>query len=153
MNFASSVSAIPRRLANSFSVPTISRAASSNLAAVEFTPLKRQVSAFGLVFRSRSEIRAPLSHPSVMGTSLATREPDAASAMARKPKTAAPTGVPGPAPRAPAAQLALLGKLAEIERLVRPPLLPSQLERAHSLALSIARNAPDGVIAMLGTRL
>jgi hypothetical protein len=73
--------------------------------------------------------------------------------MARKPKTDPPTGVPGPAPRAPAVQLAILGKLAEIERLVRPPLLPSQLERAHSLALSIARNAPDGVIAMLGTRL
>jgi hypothetical protein len=40
-----------------------------------------------------------------------------------------------------------------VEGLIRPPLLPSQLERANGLALAIARNAPDAVIAMLGTRL
>jgi len=39
-----------------------------------------------------------------------------------------------------------------VEGLIRPPLLPSQLERANGLALAIARNAPDAV-AMLGTRL
>jgi len=71
--------------------------------------------------------------------------------MARKPKDDRPASQP---PRAPAAQhLAILGKLSELERLTRPPLLPSQLERANALAAAIARNAPDGVIAMLGTRL
>lgn len=74
--------------------------------------------------------------------------------MARKPKTDQPSGAPGgPSARAPTAHLAVLGKLTEMERLIRPPLLPSQLERANTLAVSIARNAPDAVIAMLGTRL
>jgi hypothetical protein len=87
-----------------------------------------------------------------MGTSLATRQPDV-PAMARKPKTDPPTGAPKPSGPAPSPHPAIFAKLGEIERLVRPPVLPSQLERASALALSIARNAPDGVIAMLGTRL
>jgi hypothetical protein len=57
MNLPRSVSPIPRRLASSFSVPTISRAAWSSLAAVELTPLKRQVTDFGLPFLSRSGTR------------------------------------------------------------------------------------------------
>jgi hypothetical protein len=43
--------------------------------------------------------------------------------------------------------------LAEIERLVSPPLLPSQLDRANALAASIARAAPDPGIAHLAMRL
>jgi hypothetical protein len=71
--------------------------------------------------------------------------------MARKPKDDAPARQP---PRASASQhLAILGRLSELERLIRPPLLPAQLERANALAVAIARNAPDAVIAMLGTRL
>ena len=71
--------------------------------------------------------------------------------MARKPKDDLPPSQPA---RAPTTQhLAILGRLSELERLIRPPLLPSQLERADALAVAIARNAPDAVIAMLGTRL
>ena len=72
--------------------------------------------------------------------------------MARKPKDDRPASQPPP--RGPSGQhLAILGKLSELDRLIRPPLLPSQLERANTLAVSIARNAPDAVIGMLGTRL
>lgn len=72
-------------------------------------------------------------------------------AMDRKPKNHLPARQP---PRAPASQrLAILRSLSEVEGLIRPPLLPSQLERANGLALAIARDAPDAVIAMLGTRL
>lgn len=70
--------------------------------------------------------------------------------MARKPKDDLPGSQP---PRAPTTHLAVLGKLSELERLIRPPLLASQLDRANALAAGIARNAPDAVIAMLGTRL
>ena len=71
--------------------------------------------------------------------------------MSRKPKDHLPAGQ---TPRAPASQhLAILRNLSEVEELIRPPLLPSQLERANGLALAIARDAPDAVIAMLGTRL
>lgn len=85
-----------------------------------------------------------------MGIPLARPQPDSA-AMARKPKDDRPASQP---PRAPTGQhLAILGKLSELDRLIRPPLLPSQLERANTLAVGIARNAPDAVIAMLGTRL
>ena len=47
----------------------------------------------------------------------------------------------------------LLDKLAEIEKLVRPPLLPSQLDRVSVLAVAIARHAPDGGTAHLAMRL
>lgn len=85
-----------------------------------------------------------------MGISLARPQPDTA-AMARKPKDDRPASQP---PRAPTGQhLAILGTLSELDRLIRPPLLASQLERANTLAVRIARDAPDAVIAMLGTRL
>ena len=98
---------------------------------------------------------ANLSHQSVMGDSawvLPLRgRPGHVIAMDRKPKNHLPARQP---PRAPASQrLAILRSLSEVEGLIRPPLLPSQLERANGLALAIARNAPDAVIAMLGTRL
>jgi hypothetical protein len=47
----------------------------------------------------------------------------------------------------------LLEKVSEIERLVRPPLLPSQVERVSTLAISIARSAPQGGIATHAVRL
>ena len=49
MNLPSKVWPIPKRLANSFSVPRISSAACSSLAEVEFTPVKRQPQDFGWV--------------------------------------------------------------------------------------------------------
>lgn len=70
--------------------------------------------------------------------------------MDRKPKNHLPARQP---PRAPASQRLAILRISEVEGLIRPPLLPSQLERANGLALAIARNAPDAVIAMLGTRL
>lgn len=47
----------------------------------------------------------------------------------------------------------LLAKVDEIEQLVRPPLLPSQMDRVNALAISIARSAPEGGIANLAVRL
>lgn len=47
----------------------------------------------------------------------------------------------------------LLAKVAEIEKLVRPPLLPSQMDRVSVLAVGIARSAPDGGTAHLAMRL
>lgn len=71
--------------------------------------------------------------------------------MGRKPKDDLPGSQPPPAPTK--YELAILGRLSELEQLIRPPLLPSQLERADALAVAIARNAPDAVVAMLATRL
>jgi hypothetical protein len=50
-------------------------------------------------------------------------------------------------------QAELLAKVAEIERLARPPLLASQMERLNALAISIARSAPQGALADLAMRL
>jgi hypothetical protein len=47
----------------------------------------------------------------------------------------------------------LLAKIAEIERLVRPPLLPSQVQRVSELAISIARSGTGSGIANLAVRL
>ena len=67
------------------------------------------------------------------------------------------TGIPQLAStraRKPASQHEeLLAKVAEIERLVRPPLLPSQVDRVSTLAISIARSAPQGGIATHAVRL
>jgi len=71
--------------------------------------------------------------------------------MAPKPKDDLPASQPAPAPRKN--ELAIRERLSELEPLIRPPLLPSQLERADALAVAIARNAPDAVVAMLAARL
>jgi hypothetical protein len=47
----------------------------------------------------------------------------------------------------------LRDRVAEIERLLRPPLLPDQVERANRLIITIARQAPDGREANLAMRL
>ena len=47
----------------------------------------------------------------------------------------------------------LSAKVAEIEKLIRPPLLPSQMDRVSVLAVGIARGAPDGGTAHLAMRL
>ena len=41
----------------------------------------------------------------------------------------------------------------ELERLLRPPLIPGQVEKANSLATRIAREAPHGQIANLAMQL
>jgi hypothetical protein len=46
-----------------------------------------------------------------------------------------------------------LEKVAEIEQLVRPPLLPSQMDRVNALALAIVRSSPEDAIAHLAMRL
>jgi len=48
---------------------------------------------------------------------------------------------------------ALLERVSEIERLLQPPLLAAQIERAKSAAVFIARRAPDGRIANLAMQL
>ena len=47
----------------------------------------------------------------------------------------------------------LLAKVEEMERLVRPPLLPAQLDHVNALAVSIARSAMDAGVASLAMRL
>ena len=44
-------------------------------------------------------------------------------------------------------------RIAEIEALLRPPLLAEQVERANRLIVSTARQAPDGRVANLAMRL
>jgi len=44
-------------------------------------------------------------------------------------------------------------QLEEIERLLHPPLLPQQTQRANKLAIALARSAPDGRISNLAMRL
>lgn len=65
-----------------------------------------------------------------------------------------PRAEPAPAPKASAPEpvdgLALFG---EIERLLRPPLIDTQVDRANALAVSIARSAPHGRIANLAMQL
>ena len=153
MNLPSKVSPIPKRLANSFSVPRISSAACSSFAEVEFTLRKRQPRGFGLVVHRAAGRLCRIQASCVTPHGYSSCE-DAAGhviAMARKPKNHLPARQPL---RAQASEhLAILRDLSEVEGLMRPPLLPSQLERANGMALAIARNAPDAVIAMLGTRL
>ena len=43
--------------------------------------------------------------------------------------------------------------MAQIEALLRPPLLPEQVERANRLIVTTARQAPDGRVANLAMRL
>ena len=65
-----------------------------------------------------------------------------------------PRSEPPQAPKAGASEradgLALFG---EIERLLRPPLIDTQVDRANALAVSIARSAPHGRIANLAMQL
>ena len=46
-----------------------------------------------------------------------------------------------------------LETLAQIERLLRPPLVPAQVERANRLAVSLARDAANGRVANLAMQL
>jgi hypothetical protein len=48
---------------------------------------------------------------------------------------------------------ALRASLAEIEALLRLPLVPAQVERANRLIVAMARNAPDGRVSNLAMRL
>ena len=47
----------------------------------------------------------------------------------------------------------LSAKVAEIEELVRPPLLPSQMNRVNALAISISRSTSNAELASLAMRL
>jgi hypothetical protein len=62
-----------------------------------------------------------------------------------------PPEAPKPEPADRVARLR--AELAEIEGLLRQPLVPTQAERANALLVSIARNAPDGRISNLAMRL
>jgi hypothetical protein len=47
----------------------------------------------------------------------------------------------------------LRARVAEIEALLRPPLLPDQMERANHLIVATARQAPEGPVANLAMQL
>ena len=57
-----------------------------------------------------------------------------------------------PQPREPKAEQ-LLAHVTEVETLLRPPLVPEQVERAGRHIISIARSAPHGHVANLAMRL
>jgi hypothetical protein len=73
------------------------------------------------------------------------------------------TGIPGLVPPSHSQQLAPLPNSApsaemtwlyeELERLLRPPLIPVQVERANSIATRLARKAPHGHVANLAMQL
>jgi hypothetical protein len=58
-----------------------------------------------------------------------------------------------PGPPAPNRVQDALAQLGEIEALLRPPLVESQIDRANRLAVSMARNAPQGNVANLAMQL
>jgi hypothetical protein len=58
-----------------------------------------------------------------------------------------------PKPNPAAVQQSLLTLVTEVEEMLKPPLVSSQLERAKSAALFIARNTPSGRIANLAMQL
>jgi hypothetical protein len=58
-----------------------------------------------------------------------------------------------PKPDAVATQQALVNLLAEMEEILKPPVLPAQLERAKSAAVFIARHTPHGRVANLAMQL
>jgi hypothetical protein len=62
---------------------------------------------------------------------------------------------PPPAAARPAAQDGedIMARVAELETLLAPPLLPRQVERAKSVAIWIARHAPHGRVANLAMQL
>ena len=62
-----------------------------------------------------------------------------------------PEAPPRADPRDRAAEIR--SRVAEIEALLRPPLLPGQVERANRLIVTTARQAPDGRVANLAMRL
>ncbi len=61
---------------------------------------------------------------------------------------------PAPQPEpAPDRGLQIAKQIAEIEKLLRPPLLPEQHERCNRLLVAVARGAPRGRVANLAMRL
>jgi hypothetical protein len=64
-----------------------------------------------------------------------------------------PVAAPKPKPQMDNGPGGLLARLAEIERWLTPPLLPTQVEKANSHALFIARRAPQGRVANLAMQL
>ena len=66
----------------------------------------------------------------------------------------APRQKPGPSEApAPDRRAELRASLAEIEALLRLPLVPAQVERANRLIVVLARNAPDGRVPNIAMRL
>jgi hypothetical protein len=62
------------------------------------------------------------------------------------PPPRAPAGAPRPA-------FDPLAQLAEINRLLQPPLVAGQAEQANRLAVALARSAPDGRVANFAMHL
>jgi hypothetical protein len=58
-----------------------------------------------------------------------------------------------PKPDPVAIQQGLVNLLAEMEEILKPPVLPAQLERAKSAALFIARHTPHGRVSNLAMQL
>ena len=71
--------------------------------------------------------------------------------MAKARHTQASNVSSQPAPLAVAE--ALRARFAEVEALLQPPLIPSQVERAKRAAVWIARHAPQGRVANLAMQL
>jgi hypothetical protein len=70
----------------------------------------------------------------------------------RRPVPASMASTP-PKPDAASVQRELLDVLDQVDQMLKPPLVPAQLERAKSAALFIARRAPQGRVANLAMQL
>jgi hypothetical protein len=65
----------------------------------------------------------------------------------------APATAPKPAGNGNGSAEALHARFAEVDRLLTPPLLPAQVEKAKAAAVWIARHAPHGRVANLAMQL
>ena len=96
--------------------------------------------AFSAVSIKRTDLRQAIAVLRTVGI------PDMPNVVPSGSESEKRSGVDDPMPR-------LRAQLREMEQLLRPPLIASQVERANSIAISIARHAPHGHIANQAMRL
>jgi hypothetical protein len=91
----------------------------------------------------RTDLRQAIAILKTIGLpEVAPRHPAPANAASTPPK-----------PDAAAVQQQLVKLLDEVDEMLKPPLIPAQVERAKSAALFIARRAPQGRVANLAMQL
>jgi len=87
---------------------------------------------------------------------VSVRRADLRPAIAALKAAGLPPIAPPPAPRTLALDdtaRAIRARFAEIEEMLKPPLLPVQVDRAKAAAVWIARHAPQGRVANLAMQL
>ena len=120
----------------------------------------RQLSSFELegAVAQRGAARLVLKDGRVLG-GVSVRRADLRQAIAILKAVGVPEFAPTPAaataekPALNANTEALRARFAEVEEMLKPPLLPAQVERARAAAVWIARHAPQGRVANLAMQL